>query len=113
MACHLAGDKPSSEQVMEYFNWALGNKLQWNLSRNLHIFIQENAFENVARKLAAILSRSLCVRALKYQPHKIPYGVLSILNDMSSEYGDQEFVSLPICSTCFPIKLIRSTRIMR
>ena len=36
-------------------NLTIGNKLQWNLNRNLHIFIQENAFENV-RKFAAILA---------------------------------------------------------
>ena len=28
-------------------NWTLRNKLQWNLNRNLYIFIQENTFENV------------------------------------------------------------------
>ena len=35
----------------------LGKKFWWNLNRNLHIFIQENAFENVVWKMAAILSR--------------------------------------------------------
>ena len=35
-------------------NWTLGNKLQWNLNRNSCIFIQENAFENVVWKMAAI-----------------------------------------------------------
>ena len=30
------------------------NKLKWNLTRNLHIFIQENAFENIVWKTAAI-----------------------------------------------------------
>ena len=33
----------------------LRNKLQWNLKRNSYIFIQENAFENVVRKMAAIM----------------------------------------------------------
>ena len=42
-------------------NWTLGNKLQWNLNRNANIFIQENAFETVVRKMAAILSRPQCV----------------------------------------------------
>ena len=40
--------------------WTYRNKLQWNLNQNLYIFIQENAFENVVRKLEAILSRSRC-----------------------------------------------------
>ena len=35
-------------------NWTLGNKLQWNLNRNLNIFIQENAFENVVWEIVAI-----------------------------------------------------------
>ena len=45
-------------------NWTLGNKLQWNLNRNLTIFIQENAFENVVWKMVAILSRPQCVNCL-------------------------------------------------
>ena len=35
--------------------------LQWNLKQNSYIFIQENAFENVVWKMAAILSRPQCV----------------------------------------------------
>ena len=35
-------------------NLTLGNKLQWNLNRNEYIFIQDNAFENVVWKMAAI-----------------------------------------------------------
>ena len=31
----------------------LYNKTQWNLNRNLYIFIQENAFENIVWKMAA------------------------------------------------------------
>ena len=38
------------------------NKLQWNINRNSHIFIQENAHENVVWKIAAILPRSQCVK---------------------------------------------------
>ena len=55
MACHLAGAKPLSEPMLEY--WTLVNKLQWNVDKNLCIFIQENAFENVVWKMAAILPR--------------------------------------------------------
>ena len=33
------------------------NKLQLNFNRNSYIFIQENAFQNVVWKMAAILSR--------------------------------------------------------
>ena len=34
------------------------NKLQWDFNRNPYIFIQENAFENVVCKTAAIMSQS-------------------------------------------------------
>ena len=42
----------------------LGKKLQWNLNRNSYIFIQENALENVVRKMSAILSRPQCVNTV-------------------------------------------------
>ena len=48
-------------QCWDIVNWNLRNKLQWNLKRNSYIFIQENAFENVVWKMAAILSRPQCV----------------------------------------------------
>ena len=41
-------------QSWNIVNWILRNKLQWNLNRNSYIFIQENAFENVVWKMAAI-----------------------------------------------------------
>ena len=41
-------------QCRNNVNLTLGNKLQWNLNRNQYIFIQENAFENVVWKMAAI-----------------------------------------------------------
>ena len=34
-------------QCWNIINWTIGNKLQWNLNKNLHIFIQENVLENV------------------------------------------------------------------
>ena len=49
MACHLDGAKPSSEPMLD--------KFKWNLNRNLYIFIQENAFENVVWEMAVILSQ--------------------------------------------------------
>ena len=41
--------------------WPLG-KLRWNINQNSYIFIQENAFETVAYKMSAILSRPQCVK---------------------------------------------------
>ena len=37
------------------------DKLQWNVYPNFY-FSQENAFENVVKKLAAILSPTQCVK---------------------------------------------------
>ena len=45
-------------------NWTLRNNLQWNLNRNSSIFIQENLFENIVWKKAAILSRPQCFKNL-------------------------------------------------
>ena len=47
-------------QCWNIVNWTVGNKLQWNLNRKLYIFIKKNAFENVVRKFAVILSRPQC-----------------------------------------------------
>ena len=38
------------------YDWAIGNKFQWNLYRNLNIVIQEYASENVFRNMAVISS---------------------------------------------------------
>ena len=40
------------------------NKLKWNLKQNTKLSIQENAFENVVRKMSAILSRPQCVSTI-------------------------------------------------
>ena len=54
MACHLVGDKPLSETMIEYCQL---NIFQWNIFWNSKVSIQENAFENVVWEMAAILSR--------------------------------------------------------
>ena len=43
-------------------NCTLGNKVQWNFNRNLNIFIQENAYENVICRIVVILSRPQWVK---------------------------------------------------
>ena len=48
-------------QCWNIVNWTLGNKLQWKPNRNLYIFIQENAFENIVWEMVAVLSRPQCV----------------------------------------------------
>ena len=39
------------------------NMLQWYFNRNSYIFIQENVFENAVWKMAATLSRPVCVNS--------------------------------------------------
>ena len=48
-------------------NWTPRNKLQLNVNRNSYTFIQENPFENVVWKMAAILSRPQCVKSALVQ----------------------------------------------
>ena len=52
-------------QCWNIVNWTLWNKDPWNLNRKSNIFIQENAFQNVVWKMAAILSRPQCVNATR------------------------------------------------
>ena len=61
MACRLIGAKPLSEPIV---NLTIRTKFQWNFNQNYNIFIQENAFESVIWKTAAILSRPQCVDSL-------------------------------------------------
>ena len=59
------GLSPPSHFLNQWWNivnLTLRNTLQWNVYRNTYIFIQENAFENVVRISAAILSRPQCVQ---------------------------------------------------
>ena len=64
MACSLVCAKPLSEPMLEYYQMDPRNELQWNFYQNSFIFIQENPFENVVWKMAAILSRLQCVEIL-------------------------------------------------
>ena len=56
MACRLSGAEPLSEPMLEQISMKFVSKTS--------IFIQENAFENVVRKMAAILSRPRCVNSI-------------------------------------------------
>ena len=55
-----------------FVNWTLRNKLQWNFNRNSSIFIQENRFENVIWKMAAILSQPQCVKEKSFAQIFLP-----------------------------------------
>ena len=85
LACRLFGNNSLSEPMLA--NWTLGKKLKWNFDRNWNIFIQENAFENVVWKMAAILSRSQCVKLPKPWKSKLTqnhYGDV-IMGTMTSQ----------------------------
>ena len=64
MACRLVGAKPLSNQCWNIVYSNTRNKFQWNTERNSYIFIQENSFDNVVYKIAAILSRPQYVKKL-------------------------------------------------
>ena len=49
-------------QCWNIVNWTHGNKVQWNFNWSSYIFIQQNSFENVVWKMAAILSWPQCVK---------------------------------------------------
>ena len=56
-------------QCWNIVKWNCRNKLQWNLQQNSHIFIQENAFENIVCKMAAILSQPQCIKLIVFNNH--------------------------------------------
>ena len=53
-------------QLWNIDHWNLRNKFKWYLNQNWYIF-QENAFEIIVCKMAAILSRPQCVNTLTYK----------------------------------------------
>ena len=64
MVCRLVHAKPLSDltQCWNTVNWTHRNKLQWNFTQNSFILIYKNPFENIVRRIAAILSRPQCVK---------------------------------------------------
>ena len=68
MACLRPAPSHYLNQCWNVVNSTLENKLQQNFNQNSYIFIQENAFENVSCKMAAILSWPQCVKLGKLAP---------------------------------------------
>ena len=63
--CLIARSAPLSYYLTQCWlvaKWTLRNTFQWKFNRNWYIFIQENAFEYVVWKMAAILSRPQCIK---------------------------------------------------
>ena len=68
----------------------MGNKFQWNLNRNWYIFIQETAFVNVVRKLAAILSRLQWAKCYTV-------GVVDVWEDLQVCRQQEQWVHFALC----------------
>ena len=58
-------------QCWNIVNLSLRNNLQWSFKRNSYIFIQENTFECVVCKMAAMLSQPQCVNGQWCNRHSI------------------------------------------
>ena len=98
----LVGVKPSSEPILEYC-WLdpFSYKFQWSLNRNLYILIQWNAFENVAWKMAAILSRTIAVIGISLydKPHWSPSkSILQIW--FSNTFTEKEYIDGLVQDNC-------------
>ena len=52
----------TSVRILLIGHLGLVKKSQWNSDQNSNIFIQQNVFENVLSKMAAILSRPQCAK---------------------------------------------------
>ena len=67
IACRLVWSATSHylNRCWNIVNSTLRNRFQWNLNQNSYIFIQENLFENVVWKMAAILSWTPCINTLR------------------------------------------------
>ena len=79
----IVADNALSPWQHQAINWtndlilSIGSKLEWNLNRNLYIFIQENTLQNIVRKLAAfllgpnVLTRTFSLSCLYHcMPHR-------------------------------------------
>ena len=69
MAWRFLGAKPLSDPMLTYCELDPLEYISVKFNHNLNIFIQENAFENVVRKLAAILPRHQYVKMVLVLGH--------------------------------------------
>ena len=93
-------------QYWNIVNWTLSNKFQWNLNDNSYIFIQENASENVACKMASILSQPQLRELIlvhntyhKAQPW-VPQNQTQILRDIIDS-GHYSLICVTVTSYCY------------
>ena len=60
-------------------NWTIRNKIKWNLYRYSYVFLQENAFKNVAWKTATALSRPRYINSKPVLVHTMDWRQTIIL----------------------------------
>ena len=75
----IIGSDNYLNQCCDIVNWTLRNKPQWNLNRNLYIFIQTNASGNVVWEMAAIFDRPQCVKKFTLPIYMHVYPQLTLL----------------------------------
>ena len=99
MACRLVGAKPLSKPMRGFYCQLDPWELQWNFNRNLYIFIQENAFENVVWKMAAILSLPQCIYEIIIKMHKFSFKTLllqmSFVHNTTSFKAQMSIILIP------------------
>ena len=94
----------TNDQWKDIVNWALRNKIQWNLNQSSYIFIQDNAFENVVCSMAAILSLPQYVnQSLNALTSMYALGWNRMLNTMSPRQNGWLFAD-DIFKTFSPMK---------
>ena len=60
---HMGDNRPNkSANIVLIINWTTANKLYWNCNQNANVFIQYNAFENIACKISGSLFPPQCVK---------------------------------------------------
>ena len=99
-------------QCLNIVNWTLSNKLQRNFNWNSNIFIEENTFENVIWKMAAILSQPQCDKKASpvcpkyFKQHKHTQDCLSLYHDCHDVHKKspthKEPKPLTMCTTPCP-----------
>ena len=73
LACRLFGAKPLSEPVLEYCEFDPWEQTSVKFYSKFKNFIEENAFENVVCKMAAILFRGRWVTAVETPNYRCPW----------------------------------------
>ena len=77
MACCLTAPSHYLNQWWHIVRSTLRNIIQWDLNQNTKIFIQENAFENVALEMVAIFFWPVCINLLA--PGKFEWNFWSLI----------------------------------